>query len=59
MKTLRQLFIGLALTLALTSTAFAGKIECPGVTNSSEVTAAGKIQNGITETLILVILALV
>lgn len=32
MNNLRQLCAGLILTLALTSTAFAGQIECPGIT---------------------------
>jgi hypothetical protein len=32
MNNLRQFFVGLILTLALTSTAFAGQVECPGIT---------------------------
>jgi hypothetical protein len=39
MKTLRQIFIGLVLTLALTTAAFAGQIECPGVTQTSQQTS--------------------
>lgn len=59
MKNLSQLCAGLILTLALTATAWAGKMDCPGVTASSsqarvaggipnDVTAAGDIQNGVT-----------
>lgn len=32
MNNLRQLFAGLILTFALTSTAFAGQMDCPGIT---------------------------
>jgi hypothetical protein len=50
MNNLRQLCAGLILTLALTSTAFAGQIECPGVTQDPppQETVAGDIQNGVT-----------
>lgn len=34
MKNLRRLCAGLILTLALTSTAFAGQMDCPGVTST-------------------------
>jgi hypothetical protein len=59
MKNLSQLCAGLILTLALTATASAGQMDCPGVTASSsrarvageipnDVTAAGDIQYGVT-----------
>ncbi|MBD0369777.1 MAG: hypothetical protein ICV60_02910 [Pyrinomonadaceae bacterium] len=51
MKNLRQLFAGLVLTLALTSTAFAGQVECPGITQDpppQQESVAGDIQNGVT-----------
>jgi hypothetical protein len=64
MKTLRQLCAGLILTLALTVTASAGKMDCPGIAASqpeatgemqNDVTAAGEMQFG----LLLLIVALV
>jgi hypothetical protein len=59
MKRLRQGCAGLILTIALSASAFAGQVNCPGVTASSEPTAAGDILClGITD-MILVMLALV
>jgi hypothetical protein len=51
MKTLRQLSAALILTLALSATASAGKMDCPGVaTSSSQATVAGNIPNDVTAT---------
>lgn len=58
MRKLRQLCAALLLTLALTATASAGQMDCPGIT-SSETQAAGDIQNGITGTVILIMLGLI
>ncbi|HVG34885.1 MAG TPA: hypothetical protein VM911_17575 [Pyrinomonadaceae bacterium] len=62
MKSLRQLCAALVLTFTLSAGAFAGKVDCPGLTDEpppEDVTAAGYIPNGITDTLILLVLGLV
>lgn len=49
MNNLRQFCAGLILTLALTTTAFAGQIECPGVVQPPpQATVEGEIPNGVT-----------
>lgn len=59
MKTLRQLCAGLVLMLALTVTASAGQMDCPGVAVTSQPTAAGNIEcPGLTDVL-LIMLALI
>lgn len=69
MNKLRLFCAGLILTLALIVPTFAGQIECPGVvepppqttvenTTSTDVTETGDIQNGVTDTLIWLILSL-
>jgi hypothetical protein len=57
MKNLRQLCAALILTLALTVSALAGQMDCPGVT-STVPQATGTIECGITDVL-LIMLALV
>ena len=57
MKRLRQLGAGLILTFALSASAFAGQVDCPGITDS-QPTAAGETQNDLTTT-ILLLLALI
>jgi len=55
MKTLRQLCAGLILALALTTTASAGKIDCPGIAAQSteQVSAEGKMDcPGVTDILL-------
>ena len=50
MKNLRRLCAGLVLTLALAAPAFAGQVDCPGVTQpppTEEATVAGEMPNGI------------
>jgi hypothetical protein len=60
MKNLRQLCAGLILTLALTVPAVAGQMDCPGVTTPApEATVAGEMPCGITETVLLLIVALI
>jgi microcystin-dependent protein len=64
MKRLRQLCAGLILTFALSVGAFAGQVNCPGLTQQSSdeaLTPAGGDQphDNMTETMILFILALV
>ena len=59
MKNLRQLCAGLILTLALTATASAGQMDCPGVTAPSETTVEGDMPNALTETVLSLILALI
>lgn len=62
MKRLRQLSVGLILTFALSANAFAGQVNCPGITDeppSEETTAAGEIPNDITDTVLLLMLALI
>jgi hypothetical protein len=66
MKILRQLCAGLILTFALSASAFAGQVDCPGITDSQpqatgempQPAAAGEMQNDITD-LLLIMLALV
>jgi hypothetical protein len=49
MNNLRQFCAGLILTLALTTAAFAGQIECPGVVQPPpQATVEGEIPNGAT-----------
>lgn len=38
MKNLRQLCAGLILTLALTTAAYAGQMDCPGITSQPQAT---------------------
>jgi hypothetical protein len=58
MKRLQQLCAGLILTFALSASAFAGQVDCPGITDS-QPEATGEIScPGITDVL-LVMLALV
>lgn len=57
MKRIRQLCMGTILTLVLAVAAFAGEIDCPGIT--SQPTAAGYIPNGITDTMLLLLATLV
>lgn len=62
MKNLRQLCVGLVLTLALSANAFCGQVNCPGVTEPPPEAAAevaGEMPCGITETVVLLILALI
>jgi hypothetical protein len=49
--------MGTILTLVLAVAAFAGEIDCPGIT--SQPTAAGYIPNGITDTMLLLLATLV
>lgn len=49
--------MGTILMLVLAVAAFAGDIDCPGIT--SQPMAAGYIPNGVTDTLILLVLGLV
>jgi hypothetical protein len=53
MKRLQQLCAGLILTFALSASAFAGQVDCPGVTASSqptEVLPAGNVlANGVAD----------
>ncbi len=69
MNKLRLFCAGLLLTLALTASTFAGQIECPGVvepppqttvenTTPTDVTEMGEMQNGVTDSLIWLILSL-
>lgn len=57
MKRLRQLSAGIILTIALSASAFAGQVDCPGITDT-QPEAAGYMPNGITDVL-LIMLALV
>jgi hypothetical protein len=57
MRHLRQFCAVAMLVCALAFSAYAGNIECPGVT--SQPTVAGEIQNGITGTVILIMLSLI
>jgi hypothetical protein len=55
MNNLRKFCAGLILTLALTVSAFAGHIECPGVVEppqatATEETVTGEMPNGIEST---------
>lgn len=60
MKNLRQLCAGLILTFALTATALAGQMDCPGITAPPpQETSTGEMPNPITETLLLLILTLI
>jgi hypothetical protein len=60
MKKLQQLCAGLLLTIALTATALAGQMDCPGATEPPpQATVEGEMPNVITETVILLTLALV
>lgn len=59
MKNLRQLCAGLLLTLALTVPATAGQMDCPGITPPPPRVAGHTLTGEITETVILVILALI
>jgi hypothetical protein len=60
MKNLRQLCAGLILTIALTVPAVAGQMDCPGIAEPSpQATVAGEMPNSVTETLLLLILAIV
>jgi hypothetical protein len=62
MKYIGKFCAVVVLTLSFTLPAYAGHIPCPGITDeppSEEITAAGEMQNGITETVILIMLALV
>ncbi len=61
MRKLRQLSAALILTFALSASAFAGKVNCPGITDeppSEEPTLAGEMPNDITDVL-LIMLALI
>jgi hypothetical protein len=49
--------MGTILMLVLAVGAFAGDIDCPGIT--SQPATAGYIPNGVTDTLILLVLGLV
>lgn len=57
MRNLRPFFAGFVLTLALTTTAFAGQIECPGVTqtppqeqtSTSDAGATSETEYGVSE----------
>jgi hypothetical protein len=58
MKRLRQLCAALVLTVALSANAFAGKVNCPGITDeppSEEPTATGEMQNDITDVLLIML----
>jgi hypothetical protein len=60
MRCLRQLCATITLICALAFSAYAGDIECPAVTSvPPQSTVAGEMQNGITDSLLLLILALV
>jgi hypothetical protein len=51
MKNLRQLCAGLILMLVLTSTVFAGQMDCPGITQEPPPPSnamAGDMPNGVT-----------
>lgn len=58
MSNLQKLCGGLVLTLALTSTAFAGQMDCPGITQPQpeEVTSETQSEADITATDALLIL---
>ncbi|HVG33924.1 MAG TPA: hypothetical protein VM911_12625 [Pyrinomonadaceae bacterium] len=58
MRYLRQFCAVTMLVCALAFSAYAGNIECPAVT-STPPQATGEMQYGITDTLILLIVALV
>ena len=60
MKHLRQLCAGLILTFALTSTVFAGQMDCPGVTQpppeeTSATQSDSQTNSTITEALLVLI----
>jgi hypothetical protein len=57
MKKLGQLCALVVLVLSVSLTSYAGHIDCPGITDS-QPQAAGEIQNGITDVL-LIMLALI
>lgn len=57
MKHLRQICLVATLVFTFTFSAYAGEIECPGITDS-QPQAAGEMQYGITDAL-LIMLALV
>jgi hypothetical protein len=61
MNNLRRFCTMLILTMALASAVHAeGPVNCPGVTQTPpQPTAAGEIQYDITDTLLLIVLALV
>ena len=53
MNNLRRLCAGFILTLALAAPAFAGQMDCPGITQQpppTEVTVAGEMPNGVEST---------
>lgn len=51
MNNLRRFCAGLILTLALTTAAFAGQVECPGVVQPPpQATVEGEIPNDVTVT---------
>ena len=58
MKRLRQFCAGLILTFALSASAFAGKVDCPGITDSQPEATGDILCPGITDAL-LIMLALV
>ena len=64
MKTLRQLCLTLTLIFTFAFSAYAGEIECPGITSDApQETVAGEIQNGVqsteTDTVTLTVLMLI
>lgn len=58
MKKIGQFCALAALVLSITVTSYAGHIDCPGVTDSSQATAEGETPNNITD-ILLIMLALV
>lgn len=58
MRHLGKFCAAVVLTCAFSLSTYAGEISCPGIT-ASQPTAAGYIPNGVTDTLILLLVALV
>jgi hypothetical protein len=58
MRKIRQLCAALVLTFALSASALAGQVDCPGITDeppSEETTASGYMQTGITDVLLIML----
>jgi hypothetical protein len=58
MKKLGQFCALAVLMLSIAATSYAGHIDCPGITDSSQATTSGEMPNDITDVL-LVMLAII
>jgi hypothetical protein len=58
MKHLHRLFLITTLIITFAVSAYAGKVDCPGITES-QLQAAGEIQYDVTQSVLWLILALI